>query len=105
MNEAIIVAIEKGGYLLEDIKGRKAKVGRTSDIIEIRAGNFIMTIVESMISQDPLFWQALGKAQGWSNYEPGLSYSSWHEFALKYFDLVLTGGDTEQLWKQLIETK
>ena len=72
---------------------------------------------------DPLFWQALGKALGWpekseietiakdirvegqkSNADMRF-YSiqtTWLGYALKYFDLVLTGGDTEKFWKELL---
>jgi len=95
MNDAIRIAIEKGGY---------------DDTLESDAYRKII------YAQDPYFWQALGKALGWkdkmlyrltdSMYERKLSRKEMSEaeiHAHQYFDLVLTGGDTEKFWKELIK--
>lgn len=54
MNEAIKLAIEKGGYdnhlFTENFKGELSIAGW-----EV-----------SVITQDPAFWRALGKANGWN---------------------------------------
>lgn len=83
MNEAIKLAIEKGGYKLE----KKVPIN------------------------DPLFWQALGKALGWENevYDwvplegPDKNMvPPWLIHALHYYRLVLTSGNTELFWKELL---
>lgn len=95
MNNAIKLAIEKGGY---------------------RGGNQFTQEYKRHYA-DPLFWQALGKALGWKGLvhkEDGVecalrgrdpvdfTYEKWQYHAHQYFDLVLTGGDTEKFWKDLI---
>ena len=66
IQEAIEKAIE-GGYLSEDIRGRKAEVELEVDILIIQAGNFEMTVPESMVFLDHLFWHSLGKELGWKD--------------------------------------
>jgi hypothetical protein len=68
----------------------------------------------------PTFWQALGKALGWRQngritmYEyDGISKDpvevkwtdsfTWAIYAHRFYDLILTGGDTEQYWKDLLK--
>lgn len=62
---------------------------------------------------DPLFWQALGKALGWtfdgkfSRFSETMTFGEfekrhWKTHAHQYFDLVLTGGNTEKFWKELL---
>jgi hypothetical protein len=99
MEEAIKLAIEKGGY---------PHYSHTEEPL--------MYDAKCMIVLDPKFWQALGKALGWGkiSYENDfgdLSLSeleiwsdedAWRYQAHKYFDLVLTGGDTEKFYKELI---
>ena len=80
MDQAIKLAIEKGGYKEAHIKGS----------IEQHAF--------TLLTADPLFWQALGKALGWKP-ENGFY---WEEEALRYFRLVLNGGDTEKFWEELL---
>ena len=63
---------------------------------------------------DPLFWQALGRALGWGTLIGTGKFiearyqrmedaeETWKYYAHQYFDLVLTGGDTEKFWKELL---
>ena len=55
---------------------------------------------------DPLFWQSLGKALGWSKFgmmhNPGGTIPLWRHEAHRYLDIVLIGGDTEKFWKDLL---
>lgn len=100
MNEAIKLAIEKGGY-------------------DIHASNIVPDrYLELEIVQDSKFWQALGKALGWKDKvvvgikkgEPDrkgkvlhFEYNGeWLQEALHYHELLLTGGDTEKFWKELL---
>jgi len=104
-NEAIKKAIE-GGY-------NKRPSGYDDDKYRMR------------VILDPLFWQALGKALGW-----GIEFADmvccicgthcfrngdrnrthfmerpiylWQHYAHQYFDLVLTGRDTDKFWKELL---
>jgi hypothetical protein len=95
MINAIKLAIEKGGY--------------DKDIAN--SNQFSRERTEAEIILDPLFWQALGKALGWgenagiksSDIEnTWLPLSGWKYHAHQYFDLVLTGGDVEKFWKELL---
>jgi hypothetical protein len=82
MNDAIKLAIEKGGY-----------------------ENKPIWITESDIILDPLFWQALSKALGWKEFagRGEGSYPIWKWQAHRYFDLVLTGGNKEKFWEELLQ--
>jgi hypothetical protein len=82
MNEAIKLAIEKGGYEISDQKYAK-----------------LMSFPNVL---DPLFWQALGKALGWDDFRAAVP-PLWLANALHYHELLLTGGDTEKFWKELIK--
>lgn len=76
------------------------------------------------MTQDPLFWSCLGKSLGWEDSKcSGKCGSVYPEYvngcvrcgkgvdldpnmlyhALRYFELVLTQGDTEQFWSDLIK--
>jgi hypothetical protein len=90
MNEAIDLAI-KGGY--------DAHFDRPIGIKDLR------TCVLR-----PEFWQALGKALGWDDgdhTDEGYAFSEyywmWQYKAHKYFDLLLTGGETEKFWQDLLK--
>lgn len=90
MNEAIKLAVEKGGY----------KDGQHIDI------KYSTRHDEAIL--DPLFWRALGKALGWKEeYEfanPIVhTIPQWLYEALWYHELNLTGGDTEKFWKELLK--
>ncbi len=68
---------------------------------------------------DPLFWQALGKAKGWNvehitkdgdtaKNHRGYRICSkfcgkeWLYHSTQFFDLLMTGGDIEKFWEDLI---
>jgi hypothetical protein len=107
MNEAIKLAIEKGGYQEPSGYGIEIYFGSNPDY------------TTDTIVLDPLFWQALGKALGWSETawftfhvrdegdsnrdDMNFDISLAEYFAHKYFQVVLTGGDTEKFWKELIK--
>jgi hypothetical protein len=111
MNEAIKLAIEKGGWggncynCLNPWKGHK----------QTRIGNRYCPYLpdKDKAVLDPLFWQSLGKALGWGmkiNHQTALSWedggsavtAEWLHLALIYHELVLTGGETEKFWKELL---
>jgi len=96
MNEAIKIAIEKGGYK-DTEKWIPLEKERVLTLLT-REWAFVMV--------DPLFWQALGKALGWKvgtdKRFDGYSYE-WQHYAHQYFDLLLTGGDIEAFWKELLK--
>ncbi len=65
---------------------------------------------------DPAFWQALGKARGWSSeslcsrcdqpmndcdHSGGGSYHLWMKWAIKYFKTRLSNGDLAAFWQSL----
>jgi hypothetical protein len=90
MNEAIKLAI-KDGYNFSQY--------------DVDIGNFH----EEVISRDPLFWQALGKALGWKVDKDDTCINNecfyckpWLKHAHRYLDIVLIGGDTEKFWKELL---
>lgn len=99
MNEAIKLAIEKGGY--DNYSHVHPSV--REEAIELDSDRIIL---------DPLFWQSLGKALGWKEPKfgiaidrlPNFSYpKAWLPYAHKYFDLALTDGDTETFWQSLLK--
>jgi hypothetical protein len=53
------------------------------------------------IALDPSFWQSLGKALDWYP-DAELIPMSWRSNAIRFYDLILTGGDTEAFWKELL---
>lgn len=66
------------------------------------------------IALDPTFWQALGKALGWNEFEAKESWKNYatgevlkvgrdHREAHAFYDLILTGGDTEAYWNELLK--
>jgi hypothetical protein len=68
---------------------------------------------DSITVTDPLFWQALGKALGWKKNRTFNHFTygkfilqeytpEWLHHALRYHELVLTGGSTEKFWKELL---
>lgn len=81
MNQAIKLAIEKGGY--------KENLERN------RFGEITDCYREQLLILDPLFWQALGKALG-------MSETQWFYTATQYFTCLMKSGDTEKFWKELI---
>jgi len=119
INKAIKLAIEKGGY----VKGGwdsgikwNPKFGENG--IKSWNGSLPVYIAYAEIILDPEFWQSLGKALGWEEDEV-VPYDlskldkfewiirfhrlpRWRFNAQRYFDLVLTGGDTEKFWNNLL---
>lgn len=51
---------------------------------------------------DPEFWKCLGVALGWGT---NTTESQWYYEAFRFYDLMLTGGDTEQFWQTLLDNK
>lgn len=142
MNEAIKLAIEKGGWLSGKLYGGDypyAPYGIAN--LEVLYGRIFMnritktgligrrfqywTTQEAIL--DPLFWQSLGKALGWNKRVCKGCGSidkpvkgEYHDIcprcnrgnedrielclyqAHHYFDLVLTNGDTEKFWQDLL---
>ena len=106
MNEAIRLAIEKGGYEDESLKAVSYET--TSESLH----EFYSGTQELYLTHNPLFWQALGKALNWWPHNPtekDLLVNSinpytdgWLYYGRKYFDLLLTGGDTEKFWKEIL---
>lgn len=77
---------------------------------------------EKEIALDPSFWQSLGKALGWEKqcefceawFEPENPRHCWCDTkpfwigghikrARDFYDLILTGGDTDAYWKELLK--
>lgn len=57
------------------------------------------------IALDPTFWQALGKALGLSEAHGENEYfcRHWSHRAHEFYDLILTGGDTERFWAEILQ--
>lgn len=88
MNEAIKLAIEKGGYpsvVTADYYYHTDEGRRETRLLTL----------------DPLFWQALGKALGWT--DDNFYGSDWEIMAHDYLGVVLRGGNTEKFWKDLLK--
>jgi hypothetical protein len=106
MTEAIKLAIEKGGYDPHKYGKTVKELREYPDIgfvVEYEDGykissGFPIANIQVVTVLDPLFWQALGKALGWIDY----ARPQWLQYALEYFELALTSGDTEKFWKELL---
>jgi len=118
MKEAIKLAIEKGEYSFPDLENNIVVVSNARAFGKATAHKMQL----AFIAQDPLFWQALGKALGWSEEtmvrylhikkventeayystdESHILSQEWLYRSHQYFDLLMTGGDTEKFWKEL----
>lgn len=95
MNDAIKLSI-KGGYNGENLPFDHNE-WLLVDYIELNDN------AQQILILDPLFWQALGKALGWGIYTGQPPF--WKSQALRYFNLLLTGGNTEQWWKDLLTSQ
>lgn len=124
MNEAIRIAIEKGGYKLfgaldkplakYSIDFYSGGIGVRRLLVSVdwanrgtdgRVEKKFGEANENDIASDPLFWQALGKALAWDGKRWICMQShktEWQCEAHRYFDLLLTGGDVEAFWKGLL---
>lgn len=102
MNEAIKLAIEKGGYnkvIWDDLYEQPN--------FQDGDGGYFVNYEKILMDKD--FWESLGKALEWKINE-NLSFNAkpfkytpiWVLRARDYFDLVLTGGDTEKFWEELL---
>jgi len=118
MNDAIRIAVEKGGY-----KGfntwydnPKMEVFYEHGICGTRLGHHQDTKLPEELILDPLFWKALARALSWEQYtEEDIgnwdevntmitrTEVTWKKKAHQYFDLLLTGGDVEKFWKELLK--
>lgn len=67
---------------------------------------------EAVFVLDPAFWQALGKALGWWDDigqipskmpKRRIDQDPWNYHAHRFYDLILTGGDTEKFWADLLK--
>lgn len=123
MNEAIKLAIDKGGYSTSKMYLHGGEDSFISYDTFIKMNN-------AWISQDPEFWQALGKALGWpdkvcekcggngellSGTADGPRYccgayevtareeTSWKWHWHRYIDVLADGGDQDTFWKDLIK--
>lgn len=106
---------------------RRVRIGFGGDPSPVK---FEISLAE--IALDPLFWQSLGKALGWNieihdgcctvcgepmpegetmfNFhgysgncpKPPLKSREWNKEAHRFYDLILTGGDTEKFWEELL---
>lgn len=88
--EAIEKAIE-GGWQVEDV---------------LQTGNLIVDtkFMHQQATLDPSFWKCLGKAQGWQGkHEPLTDMLVLQAHVHKFIDLILTGGDTEKFWRELLD--
>ncbi len=74
------------------------------------------------IALDPLFWQAIGKALGWADWycmgpeflwsndeiycrgSDSYNLNQWQYETYRFYDLILTGGDTEKFWNEIMPT-
>lgn len=94
------------GYVVEDF---------IPEQVHIKYGNVVMKRkFLSDVVLDPLFWQALGKALGWKLkvlviWDWNATWTAtvtemetWRWYAHQYFDLLLTGGDQDKFWKELL---
>lgn len=70
-------------------------------------GGEIMHDASCIIALDPSFWSALGKAFGWEKGIDTYPYKNIAPFekAHKFYDLILTGGDTDSFWQEVLQTK
>lgn len=58
---------------------------------------------------DPLFWQALGKAMGWEDFEgydvegDFSKIEGWRNHWHRFIDHLASGGDAESFFKELLK--
>ena len=104
MNEAIKLAVEKGGYRPKGYSSfdNYSPAQKTQAIVKMK--------FKERIVLDPLFWQALGKALEWdlgdeideAVFGEPKEKPYWLQYALDYHELLLTNSSTEKFWKELL---
>ena len=108
MNEAIKLAIEKGGWKPE-YKGLViypdeydgSYIGRLHYKVFSKRGDTIDKLTPAEITSDPLFWQALGKALGWAEEYVDFA-NNWRTNWHRYIDCLADNGDAEKFFKDLL---
>lgn len=123
--QAIEKAIEGGwknaGYEMCDNCGGSGGVYPDATCYSCSATGYTKDISEDWleasgfdIALDKTFWQALGKALKWGEHWTVRTYGdekdymrrdiieTWRYWADYYLDIVLTGGDTEKFWVDLL---
>lgn len=117
IEEAIKLAIEKGGYF-------GGKISEWSDVPGVIGiwtyPNAQNTVTGSFfnlddISLDPLFWQALGRGLGETQKQEKklrddeelsgyhiIRQPWWEAIALQYFKLKLTNGNEQEFWTNIL---
>lgn len=88
MNEAIKLAIEKGGYksLFSNFKDEE-----------------LNRIAQYLSLLNPLFWQALGKALRWPTPEESLGNVAWVSQWHRFIDWIAEGKDADEFFYELIK--
>lgn len=116
MNNAIKLAIQKGGY--NPITYLEAGIRKSEPDPVLPRTNITFKdnhwdyVYNNDIVLDAEFWQALGKALGWGIEHHGRialhkctkrCLFQWFSMATTYFQLQLVGRDTEKFWKDLLK--
>jgi hypothetical protein len=57
----------------------------------------------AVVALDPSFWRCLGKTLGWDEEVAIPEMQDWFGYAHKLYSFVLTGCDTDEFWKQLLD--
>jgi hypothetical protein len=96
-----------GWFPSDDINPLWTDGGKTKETIAHLCEEIRLNGLCYKIALDPSFWQALGKALGWEKANRETRTEIWLEWkwnAHRFYDLVLTGGDTEKIWKELLNS-
>lgn len=99
----IELAIE-GGWDIKKGVGIPAKI----DIIPSMQ-LYASKVVPEKVILDPLFWEALGKRLGWSPKNSwkdsgDIRHAGWIIEAKRFYDIILTNGNTDKFWEELLES-
>lgn len=94
--------------------GWSPKYGHHSDLVDSN-GEWIgvensRVVSYAEIALDPTFWQALGKVLGWvrltkvdENPTRRAAVPTCNEYAHRFYDLILTSGDTDKFWDEILK--
>lgn len=111
MKEAIKLAIEKGGYNWGGWK--EVSTLDHSETFDGETWYYIggSQVLEQQIVLDPNFWKCLGEILSWNDFIPECAEpnkivepNQWINEAMNYYFLLLTDGDTEQFFEDLLKT-